>query len=58
MQSWNVPEVLRPLYESSAVLAQKMTIGVRRLKVCQWLSGTGHEERKLHVSSGAEFHVF
>lgn len=28
MQSWSVPEVLRPLYESSAVLAQKTTIAV------------------------------
>jgi nitrogen fixation/metabolism regulation signal transduction histidine kinase len=26
---WSVPEVLRPLYESSKILAQKMTIAVR-----------------------------
>ena len=28
-QAWSVPEVLRPLYESSKILAQKMTIAVR-----------------------------
>lgn len=27
-QAWTVPEVLRPLYESSKVVAQKMTIAV------------------------------
>ncbi|CAM6082432.1 unnamed protein product [Calypogeia fissa] len=30
LESWSVPEVLRPLYESSAILAQKMTIGALR----------------------------
>nr|ABD75295.1 class III homeodomain-leucine zipper protein C3HDZ1 [Marchantia polymorpha] len=30
LEPWSVPEVLRPLYESSAVLAQKMTIGALR----------------------------
>jgi len=29
MQPWKVPEVLRPLYESSTVLAQKVTMAVR-----------------------------
>ena len=29
-QPWSVPEVLRPLYESSTVLAQKMTMAVSR----------------------------
>lgn len=28
-QAWSVPEVLRPLYESSTVLAQKSTMAVR-----------------------------
>lgn len=28
-QAWSVPEVLRPLYESSTVLAQKTTMAVR-----------------------------
>lgn len=28
VQAWSVPEVLRPLYESSKVVAQKMTIAV------------------------------
>lgn len=28
IQVWSVPEVLRPLYESSKILAQKMTIAV------------------------------
>lgn len=28
LQPWSVPEVLRPLYESPAVLAQKSTIAV------------------------------
>lgn len=28
-QAWSVPEVLRPLYESSRVVAQKMTTVVR-----------------------------
>jgi len=27
-QAWSVPEVLRPLYESSKAVAQKMTIAV------------------------------
>nr|ABD75296.1 class III homeodomain-leucine zipper protein C3HDZ1 [Phaeoceros carolinianus] len=30
LEPWSVPEVLRPLYESSAVLAQKTTIGALR----------------------------
>ena len=30
LQAWSVPEVLRPLYESSRVVAQKMTIAVSR----------------------------
>lgn len=30
VQAWSVPEVLRPLYESSKVVAQKMTIAVRQ----------------------------
>ena len=29
MQPWSVPEVLRPLYESSTLLAQKTTMAVR-----------------------------
>ncbi|KAK4408502.1 Homeobox-leucine zipper protein REVOLUTA [Sesamum angolense] len=29
LQAWSVPEVLRPLYESSKVVAQKMTIGTK-----------------------------
>lgn len=29
LQPWSVPEVLRPLYESPAVLAHKSTIAVR-----------------------------
>lgn len=29
IQAWSVPEVLRPLYESSKILAQKMTMAVR-----------------------------
>lgn len=28
-QPWSVPEVIRPLYESSAMLAQKTTMAVR-----------------------------
>ncbi|KAL3632967.1 Homeobox-leucine zipper protein ATHB-15 [Castilleja foliolosa] len=33
LEAWSVPEVLRPLYESSAVLAQKITISaLRQLK--------------------------
>jgi hypothetical protein len=32
-QVWSVPEVLRPLYESSKILAQKLTIAVR-LIIC------------------------
>lgn len=27
-QAWSVPEVLRPLYESSRVVAQKVTFAV------------------------------
>ncbi|KAK6125060.1 hypothetical protein DH2020_041176 [Rehmannia glutinosa] len=30
LEAWNVPEVLRPLYESSTVLAQKTTIAALR----------------------------
>ncbi|XP_071711814.1 homeobox-leucine zipper protein REVOLUTA-like [Rutidosis leptorrhynchoides] len=30
LQAWSVPEVLRPLYESSKVVAQKMTIAALR----------------------------
>ncbi|KAL3511750.1 hypothetical protein ACH5RR_024467 [Cinchona calisaya] len=30
LEAWSVPEVLRPLYESSAVLAQKMTMAALR----------------------------
>ncbi|KAL1544136.1 homeobox-leucine zipper protein REVOLUTA-like isoform X2 [Salvia divinorum] len=30
LQAWSVPEVLRPLYESSKVVAQKMTISALR----------------------------
>ncbi|XP_060205800.1 homeobox-leucine zipper protein ATHB-15-like isoform X1 [Lycium barbarum] len=30
LEAWSVPEVLRPLYESSAVLAQKMTVAALR----------------------------
>ncbi|XP_062078003.1 homeobox-leucine zipper protein ATHB-15-like isoform X2 [Humulus lupulus] len=29
---WNVPEVLRPLYESSTVLAQKTAMALRQLR--------------------------
>lgn len=42
-QACSVPEVLRPLYESSKILAQKMTMAVRvfclgLLCVCMFLS--------------------
>ncbi|ERN07690.1 homeobox-leucine zipper protein HOX32 [Amborella trichopoda] len=30
LEAWNVPEVLRPLYESSKILAQKMTLAALR----------------------------
>nr|AGM34023.1 class III homeodomain leucine zipper protein 33 [Larix kaempferi] len=41
LEPWTVPEVIRPLYESSAVLAQKMTItALRHLRqVAQEVSG-------------------
>lgn len=41
-QAWSVPEVLRPLYESSAVLAQKTTMTVRwvfSLFIELWVAG-------------------
>jgi homeobox-leucine zipper protein len=28
LDAWSVPEVMRPLYESSKILAQKMTVAV------------------------------
>ncbi|KAL0460704.1 UNVERIFIED_CONTAM: Homeobox-leucine zipper protein REVOLUTA [Sesamum latifolium] len=41
LQAWSVPEVLRPLYESSKVVAQKMTIGALRYirQIAQETSG-------------------
>ncbi|XP_038726167.1 homeobox-leucine zipper protein REVOLUTA-like isoform X2 [Tripterygium wilfordii] len=41
LQAWSVPEVLRPLYESSKVVAQKMTIAALRYirQIAQETSG-------------------
>ncbi|KAK8550926.1 hypothetical protein V6N12_039605 [Hibiscus sabdariffa] len=41
LQAWSVPEVLRPLYESSKVIAQKMTISALRYirQIAQETSG-------------------
>nr|AIV98135.1 class III HD-Zip protein HDZ2 [Cunninghamia lanceolata] len=41
LEPWSVPEVLRPLYESSTILAQKMTIAaLRRLRqIAQEVTG-------------------
>nr|ABD90526.1 class III homeodomain-leucine zipper [Ginkgo biloba] len=41
LEPWSVPEVLRPLYESSTVLAQKMTIAaLRRIRqIAQEVTG-------------------
>ncbi|MBA0658374.1 hypothetical protein Goklo_010584 [Gossypium klotzschianum] len=41
LQAWSVPEVLRPLYESSKVIAQKMTIAALRYirQIAQETSG-------------------
>eukprot|EP01018_Ginkgo_biloba_P016524 Gb_02083 [translate_table: standard] len=41
LEPWSVPEVIRPLYESSTVLAQKMTISALRhlRQVAQEVSG-------------------
>ncbi|KAL8089850.1 hypothetical protein AgCh_039351 [Apium graveolens] len=41
LQAWTVPEVLRPLYESSKVVAQKMTIAALRYirQIAQETSG-------------------
>ncbi|XP_041992307.1 homeobox-leucine zipper protein REVOLUTA-like isoform X1 [Salvia splendens] len=41
LQAWSVPEVLRPLYESSKVVAQKMTISALRYirQIAQETSG-------------------
>ncbi|XP_040992555.1 homeobox-leucine zipper protein REVOLUTA-like [Juglans microcarpa x Juglans regia] len=41
LEAWNVPEVLRPLYESSKVVAQKMTIAALRYirQIAQETSG-------------------
>ncbi|CAA0812000.1 Homeobox-leucine zipper protein REVOLUTA [Striga hermonthica] len=41
LEAWSVPEVLRPLYESSKVLAQKMTIAALRYirQIAQETSG-------------------
>ncbi|VFR03425.1 unnamed protein product [Cuscuta campestris] len=41
LQAWSVPEVLRPLYESSKVIAQKMTVAALRYirQVAQETSG-------------------
>ncbi|KAG4206879.1 hypothetical protein ERO13_A03G033200v2 [Gossypium hirsutum] len=41
LEAWNVPEVLRPLYESSKVIAQKMTIAALRYvkQIAQETSG-------------------
>ncbi|ERN08358.1 hypothetical protein AMTRI_Chr07g23650 [Amborella trichopoda] len=41
LEAWSVPEVLRPLYESSKVLAQKMTIAALRhiRQIAQEMSG-------------------
>jgi hypothetical protein len=41
LQAWSVPEVLRPLYESPKILAQKMTIAALR-----------HIRQIAHESSG------
>lgn len=41
LEAWSVPEVLRPLYESSKVVAQKMTIAALRYirQIAQEMSG-------------------
>ncbi|XP_077253799.1 homeobox-leucine zipper protein HOX32-like [Tasmannia lanceolata] len=41
LDAWSVPEVLRPLYESSKILAQKMTIAALRhlRQIAQEMSG-------------------
>ncbi|XP_058094461.1 homeobox-leucine zipper protein REVOLUTA-like isoform X2 [Magnolia sinica] len=41
LEAWSVPEVLRPLYESSKVIAQKMTIAALRniRQIAQEMSG-------------------
>ncbi|XP_077252918.1 homeobox-leucine zipper protein HOX9-like isoform X2 [Tasmannia lanceolata] len=41
LEAWSVPEVLRPLYESSKVVAQKMTIAALRhiRQIAQEMSG-------------------
>ncbi|KAH0716877.1 hypothetical protein KY290_013450 [Solanum tuberosum] len=36
LDAWSVPEVLRPLYESSKILAQKITMAVRNFEFVGW----------------------
>ncbi|KAI4343094.1 hypothetical protein MLD38_027637 [Melastoma candidum] len=44
LDAWSVPEVLRPLYESSKILAQKMTVAALRhiRQIAQETSGEVH----------------
>ncbi|TVU49090.1 hypothetical protein EJB05_00381, partial [Eragrostis curvula] len=71
LDAWSVPEVLRPLYESPKILAQKMTVAAMRhiRQVAHessddgWslLSSDGSEDIKISVNSSANklvgFHV-
>ncbi|KAL8539267.1 hypothetical protein ACS0TY_001045 [Phlomoides rotata] len=54
LEAWSVPEVLRPLYQSSTVLAQKTTMAaLRQLRqmartFLSLISATGEEGQQLY----------
>ncbi|KAM7466506.1 hypothetical protein LguiB_014068 [Lonicera macranthoides] len=56
MQAWSVPEVLRPLYESSTVLAHKTTMMIEEVMEADavlWdVPQDGHQTLSAYVSDG------
>ncbi|MBA0764038.1 hypothetical protein Gotri_013414 [Gossypium trilobum] len=51
LEAWSVPEVLRPLYESSKVVAQKMTIAIAQETSGEVVYGPGRQPAVLRTFS-------
>uniref|UniRef100_A0A0E0JF97 Homeobox domain-containing protein n=1 Tax=Oryza punctata TaxID=4537 RepID=A0A0E0JF97_ORYPU len=46
LEPWSVPEVVRPLYESSAMVAQKMSMASCKIQALRYLRQVAHEDTR------------
>uniref|UniRef100_A0A0D3EKS2 Homeobox domain-containing protein n=1 Tax=Oryza barthii TaxID=65489 RepID=A0A0D3EKS2_9ORYZ len=46
LEPWSVPEVVRPLYESSAMVAQKISMALCKIQALRYLRQVAHEDTR------------